>query len=273
MAPGARLQPSIYSYDGLRACAFPMLARTAAHLPVYTGSDTAPGAGRPVPPPNDLESAGTRRNRRFSRCGLFCHNCLTPYRVSGPSNTKIEKSKISPPPAESPPSSSAHPPPATGPPAPGAPENGGGTQTWVRFGLGTNMSRPCHSLTRHNPRAARATLSSESTRSSAGREAHGPTSPGARSQPNKLARTAMFVLARSRCSQSAGKVPTCEAACQRRWACTSRGDLLCHQRPGTDRRPDRRRLWRARAPMRRRSMARGIGVRAHPRSRGTQATD
>ena len=49
--------------------------------------------------------------------------------------------------------------------------------------------------------------------------------PGARSQPNKLARTAMFVLTRSRCSQSAGKVPTCEAACQRRWACTNRGDL------------------------------------------------
>ena len=40
---------------------------------------------------------------------------------------------------------------------------------------------------------------------------------GARSQPNKLARTAMLVLTRSRCSQSAGKVPTCEAACQRRW--------------------------------------------------------
>ena len=99
------------------------------------------------------------------------------------------------------------------------------------------MSRTCHSLTRHNPRAARAsTLSSESTpyRSSAGGD--GPMAPGARSQPNKLARTAMFVLTRSRCSQSAGKVPTCEAACQRRWACTSRGYLLCHQRPGPDRR-------------------------------------
>ena len=50
--------------------------------------------------------------------------------------------------------------------------------------------------------------------------------------------------------------------------------------PGADDRPGtmppgtgRRRLWRARAPMRRRSMARGIGVRAPPRSRGTQATD
>lgn len=216
-----------------------MLARTATHLPVYTGSDTAPG--RPVPPTNDLESAGTRRNRRFSRCGLFCHDCLTPYRVSGPSNTKIEKSKISPrPPQPSPP---AHP-TATGPPAPGAPENGGGAR---RRGFGSDWGRICrtraHSLTltRHNPRAARvSTLSSQSTpyRSSAGGD--GPMAQGARSQPNKLARTAMFVLTRSRCSQSAGKVPTCEAACQRRWACTNRGDLLCHQRPGPDRRPDRR---------------------------------
>ena len=73
-------------------------------------------------PPNDLESAGTRRNRRFSRCGLFCHNSLTPYRVSGPSNTKIENSKISPPPSAPHRASTA-----TGPRgARGAPENGGG---------------------------------------------------------------------------------------------------------------------------------------------------
>ena len=176
---------------------------------------------------------------------MFCHDCLTPYRVSGPSNTKIENSKISPPPAERAPPSAPRPIVHRPPLAPGAPgarqKTGGGTQTWVRFGLGTNMSRTCHSLTRHNPRAARvSTLSSESTpyRSSAGGD--GPMAQGARSQPNKLARTAMFVLTRSRCSQSAGKVPTCEAACQRRWACTNRGDLLCHQRPGPDRRPDRR---------------------------------
>ena len=86
----------------------------------------------------------------------------------------------------------------------------------------------------------------------------GPMAPGARSQPNKLARTAMFVLTRSRCSQSAGKVPTCEAACQRRWACTSRGYLLCHQRPGPDRRPGPTTEWRARTAMRGRCMACGI---------------
>ena len=93
--------------------------------------------------------------------------------------------------------------------------------------------------------------------------------PGARSQPNKLARTAMFVLTRSRCSQSAGKVPTCEAACQRRWACTNRGDLLCHQRPGPDRRPDRRqngvRARRCAAAVWRAALCEGkLGGRASP---------
>ena len=33
--------------------------------------------------PNDLESAGTRRNGRFSRCGLFCHDSLMRCRVLG----------------------------------------------------------------------------------------------------------------------------------------------------------------------------------------------
>ena len=149
-----------------------VLDRTATHLPVYTGSDTAPG--RPVPPTNDLESAGTRRNRRFSRCGLFCHNCLTPYRVSGPSNTKIEKSKISPPPAESPPYSSAHP-PHRGHWPPGArrarKRGGHADVDSVRIG-DEYVARTCHSLTRHNPRAARvSTLSSESTPTEAAREA------------------------------------------------------------------------------------------------------
>ena len=133
-----------------------------------------------------------------------------------------------------------HRPTRLAPRRPARQKTGGGR----RRGFGSDWGRICRARAARSqdttPAAARATLSSESTRSSAGREAHGPTSPGARSQPNKLARTAMFVLTRSRCSQSAGKVPTCEAACQRRWACTSRGDLLCHQRPGPDRRPDRR---------------------------------
>ena len=161
MAPGARLQPSIYSYDGLRACALPMLARTAAHLPVYTGSDRRTPHHRVLSPPNDLKSAGTRRNRRFSRCGLFCHNCLTPYRISGPSNTKIEKSKISPPPpAESPPSSAPpHRPTRLAPRRPARQKTGGGR----RRGFGSDWGRICR---------ARATRSQDTTPGPRGQHYH-----------------------------------------------------------------------------------------------------
>ena len=113
------------------------------------------------PPTNDLESAGTRRNRRFSRCGLFCHNCLTPYRVSGPSNTKIERSKISPPPQpRAPPSerSARPPPPRHWPPGrrPARQKTGGGEAR--RRGFGSDWGRICR---------ARATRSQDTTRRAA----------------------------------------------------------------------------------------------------------
>ena len=135
------------------------------------------------------------------------------------------------------------------------------------------MSRTCHSLTRQDttpgPRGPQHDHLNQHRTEAARELGDGPMAPGARSQPNKLARTAMFVLTRSRCSQSAGKVPTCEAACQRRWACTSRGDLLCHQRPGPDRRPDRRqngvRARRCAAAVWRAALCEGkLGGRASP---------
>ena len=44
--------------------------------------------------PNDLESAGTRLNGRFSRCGLFCHDSLMRCRVLGHRSRKSKKSAV-----------------------------------------------------------------------------------------------------------------------------------------------------------------------------------